>query len=239
MDWIFEPQAWVALVTLTAVEVVLGIDNIVFLSILVGRLPAGQQASARTLGLAGAMVSRILLLLGLSWIMRLTAPLFSVLGTEISGRDLILIAGGLFLLAKATKEIHHQLEEAHAPPEAKGRGSYWSIVAQVTVIDIVFSLDSVITAIGLASQVQVMVAAILLAIVVMMVFAGAVNRFIEKHPTIRMLALSFLLLIGMALVAEGLEIHIPKTSIYFAMAFSLGVEILNMRAAARKHRGRA
>jgi len=236
MDWIFEPQAWVALATLTAIEIVLGIDNIVFLSILVGRLPAGERASARLLGLAGAMGTRILLLLGLSWIMRLTAPLFSVFGTEISGRDLILIAGGLFLLGKSTKEIHHQLEEVHGLPKAKGRGGYWSVIAQVAIIDIVFSLDSVITAIGLANHVQVMILAIILAVVAMMIFAGAVNHFIEKHPTIRMLALSFLLLIGLALVSEGLDIHIPKTSIYFAMAFSLGVEFLNMRVGSRRTR---
>jgi len=229
MTWLAEPDAWIALVTLTAIEIVLGIDNIIFISILVGRLPEAVRARARTLGLAGAMITRILLLLSLTWIMRLTAPLFGVLGHEISGRDLILIAGGLFLLAKSTLEIHDKLE-GHGERARRGRGAtFWGVVTQILILDIVFSLDSVITAIGLADRIAVMVLAIVIAVAVMMAAAGAVNRFIERHPTIKILALSFLLLIGLALVGEGVDVHIPKSSIYFAMAFSVFVELLNLR----------
>ena len=236
MEWIAQPEAWIALFTLTAVEIVLGIDNIVFISILVGRLPREKQPKARFIGLAGAMVTRILLLLSLTWIMRLTAPLFSVFSNEISGRDLILIAGGLFLLAKSTLEIHDKLEGSEAgQPDAKAV-SFLSVITQVMILDIVFSLDSVITAIGLAKDVGVMILAIVIAVAVMMVSAGAVNRFIDKHPTVKMLALSFLLLIGLALVADGLDIHIPKSSIYFAMGFSIFVEMLNLRLRKRRER---
>ncbi len=229
MTWIFEPEAWIALATLTAIEIVLGIDNIIFISILVGKLPKERQPRARTLGLGGAMVMRILLLLSLTWIMRLTAPLFTVLAREISGRDLILIAGGLFLLAKSTLEIHEKLEGDEQHERGLRRASFWSVIIQILLLDIVFSLDSVITAIGLANQVAVMILAIVIAVGVMMVSAGAVSRFVDRHPTIRMLALSFLLLIGLALVAEGIDVHIPKGSIYFAMAFSVFVEMLNLR----------
>jgi predicted tellurium resistance membrane protein TerC len=229
MSWLSEPQAWIALGTLTAIEIVLGIDNIIFISILVGRLPESVRARARTLGLAGAMITRILLLLSLTWIMRLTAPLFSLLGREISGRDLILIAGGLFLLAKSTLEIHDKLEGQAEHGQAGRRATFWGVVAQILILDIVFSLDSVITAIGLADRVAVMVLAIVIAVGVMMAAAGAVNRFIERHPTVKILALSFLLLIGLALVGEGIDVHIPKSSIYFAMAFSVFVELLNLR----------
>jgi predicted tellurium resistance membrane protein TerC len=236
MSWVSDPQAWIALFTLTAIEIVLGIDNIIFISILVGRLPTAQQARARTLGLTGAMLTRILLLLSLTWIMRLTAPLFTILGNEISGRDLILLAGGLFLLAKSTLEIHEKLE-GHAENAGRGRvAKFWSVVVQILILDIVFSLDSVVTAIGLANHLPVMILAIIVAVGVMMVAAGAVNRFIERHPTIKMLALSFLLLIGLALIGEGLDVHIPKGSIYFAMAFSVFVELLNLKVRGKPER---
>jgi len=229
MDWIFQPEMWVALITLAAIEIVLGIDNIVFLSIMVGKLPEHQQKSARTLGLALAMLTRILLLVFLTAMMRLTKPLFALLGHDFSGRDLILLSGGLFLLAKSTFEIHDNLEglEGHKPRNAKG--SYLSVIIQIAILDIVFSLDSVITAIGLAREIGVMIVAIVVAVLFMMFLSGTVIRFIEKHPTLKMLALSFLLLIGMALIGDGLGMHIPKGYIYFAMAFSIMVEILNMK----------
>ncbi len=230
MEWLVDPQAWTALATLTAIEIVLGIDNIIFISILVAKLPASKRARARTVGLLAAMVMRILLLLSLTWIMRLTAPLFTVLGREISGRDLILIVGGLFLIAKSTMEIHDKLEGTeHARAKRIGAARFWPIIFQVLALDIVFSLDSVITAIGLADQVIVMVLAIVIAVLVMIVAAGPVDRFIERHPTFKILALSFLLLIGLALVAEGVDIHIPKGSIYFAMGFSVFIEFLNTK----------
>ncbi len=229
MEWITSPEAWVALATLTAVEIVLGIDNIIFISILAGKLPADQQRRARIVGLAAAMIMRVLLLLSIAWIMRLTAPLFAVLGTELSGRDLILIAGGLFLLAKSTIEIHDKLEGAEQKVGKRVVRSFAGVVAQIMALDIVFSLDSVITAIGLAKDVPVMILAIVIAVGVMMLASGVVHRFIESHPTLQMLALSFLLLIGLALVADGIDIHIPKNSIYFAMAFSTFVEMLNLR----------
>jgi predicted tellurium resistance membrane protein TerC len=229
VDWIVDPQAWVAFGTLTALEIVLGIDNIVFISILVGKLPPEHQARARFIGLSVAMLARILLLLSLTWVMRLTAPLITLLSTEVSGRDLILIGGGLFLLAKSTLEIHESLEGPEDRPPRRATSRFWSVLAQIVLLDIVFSLDSVITAIGLANQVAVMVLAIVIAVLVMMVSSGAISRFIDRHPTLKMLALSFLLLIGLALVAEGIDIHIPKSSIYFAMAFSVFVEVLNMR----------
>ncbi|MBK8637557.1 MAG: TerC family protein [Chromatiaceae bacterium] len=231
-DWIFLPEAWLALATLTALEIVLGIDNIIFLTILVGRLPEHQRQRGRVIGLALAMGTRIALLLSLAWMMKLVAPWFIILGHEISGRDLILILGGLFLLFKSTMEIHEAVEgpEAGEPSLAgKAGAGFVSIVVQIAIIDIVFSLDSVITAVGMASQVPVMVIAIVLAVGVMMFAAKTIGDFVDLHPTIKMLALSFLVLIGFALVGEGLGLHIPKGYIYFAMAFSLGVEMVNMR----------
>jgi predicted tellurium resistance membrane protein TerC len=229
MEWITEPQAWIALITLTALEVVLGIDNIVFISVLTGRLPEDQRHRGRMIGLALAMIMRIVLLLFLAWIVKLTAPLFTIFGNEISGRDLILIIGGLFLLAKATHEIHHNLEGEEEHDEVKVHASMGSVLFQIMLLDIVFSLDSVITAVGMADHVQVMVIAIVLAVGFMMVFAKPIGDFVEQHPTVKMLALSFLLLVGMALVADGLEFHIPKGYIYFAMGFSVFVEMLNLR----------
>jgi predicted tellurium resistance membrane protein TerC len=248
MEWLADPNAWVALVTLTALEIVLGIDNIIFITVLVGRLPEEQRNLARTLGLALAMGTRILLLLSLAWIMTLTAPLFATPGLPslklpslgISGRDLILLGGGLFLLWKSVHEIHNSLEgEAdEADGEAK-RPSFLSVLIQIAIIDIVFSLDSVITAVGLADQVAVMVIAIVLAVAVMMFAARAIGEFVDRHPTIKMLALSFLILVGFALVAEGLDFHVPKGYIYFAMAFSVAVEMLNIRMRARAAVARA
>ncbi len=229
MEWIAQPQAWVALATLTALEIVLGIDNIVFISVLVGRLPQEQRNRARTLGLAMAMVTRILLLLTLTWIMTLTAPIFTVFSTEISGRDIILLAGGLFLLAKSTQEIHVSLEGTHDTSKTKVARSFLSVLIQIAILDMVFSLDSVITAVGLADHIPVMILAIVIAVLVMMLSARVIGDFVDSHPTIKMLALSFLLLVGFSLVGEGLALHIPKGYIYFAMAFSLGVEILNLK----------
>jgi predicted tellurium resistance membrane protein TerC len=229
MEWLFEPQAWVALITLTALEIVLGIDNIVFISILVGRLPAHQRQRARILGLSLAMIARILLLLSLVWVMGLTKPLFSVFAEEISGRDIILVAGGLFLLAKSTMEIHHALEGAESGGRAPAVASFASVLVQIALIDIVFSLDSVITAVGLAKHVPVMVLAIVIAVLVMMWAARPISDFVDAHPTVKVLALSFLVLIGVALIAEGLEFHIPKGYIYFAMAYALVVEMLNLK----------
>jgi predicted tellurium resistance membrane protein TerC len=229
MELLFDPSAWAALVTLTALEIVLGIDNIIFLSILVAKLPPHQQHSARLLGLGFAMVTRILLLLSLTWVMRLSNPLFELFGQEISGRDLILLFGGLFLIAKATMEIHSALEGEEQATLGRAATSYLGVIVQIGIIDIVFSLDSVITAVGLAQHVPVMVAAIVIAVLVMMFAAKAVGEFVDQHPTVKMLALSFLILIGMALVGEAGELHIPKGYIYFAMAFSVVVEMLNMR----------
>jgi predicted tellurium resistance membrane protein TerC len=230
MSWLTNPEMWIALVTLLALEIVLGIDNIVFISILSGKLPEEQRARARSLGLALAMITRILLLLSLSWIIRLTAPLFSVLGQEVSGRDLILILGGLFLMAKSTHEIHTKLEgeEEHGGP-ARRRAVFGWVIVQILLLDIVFSLDSVITAVGMVSEIGVMITAVVLAVIFMLVFAGPISAFVERHPTIKMLALSFLILIGVTLILEGLHRHIPKGYIYFAMAYSVGVEMLNLR----------
>jgi predicted tellurium resistance membrane protein TerC len=230
MDWLTRPETWVALATLTALEIVLGIDNIIFIAILSARLPAAVQNRARMIGLTIAMVTRVLLLLSITWIMRLTAPLFELAGRDFSGRDLILIAGGLFLLAKSTLEIHEKLEgEEHHHSAGKGRVRFGAVVFQIVLLDLVFSLDSVITAIGLAKEVGVMIAAVIIAIIFMMVFSKSISDFVDRHPTIRMLALSFLILIGVSLVGEGLEFHIPKGYIYFAMAFSVGVEMLNLK----------
>jgi predicted tellurium resistance membrane protein TerC len=228
-ELIRDPEAWIALVTLTMLEVVLGIDNIIFISILAGKLPHAQQARARTTGPAVAMLSRLALLFSLTWIMRLTAPIFSIAGRDISGRDMILIAGGLFLLAKNTHEIHLRLEGAEELERSASPTSFASVVVQVMLLDLVFSLDSVITAIGMVDEIAIMVAAVVIAVVLMMLFAGAVAAFVHRRPTVKMLALSFLLMIGVALVAEGFGQHIPKGYIYFAMAFSLMVEMLNQR----------
>jgi len=229
MDWITDPQIWIAFVTLFALEVVLGIDNIIFISILAGKLPPAEQPRARTLGLGLAMGTRILLLLSIAWMARLTAPIVTVGDYALSGRDLILLVGGLFLIAKSTFEIHDKLEGAEGHKSAKVRARFGAVLVQIALLDIVFSLDSVITAVGMVQQVAVMVAAVIAAIVVMMLFAGPVSAFVERHPTIKVLALSFLILIGTSLVAEGLHFHIPKGYVYFAMAFSVGVEMLNLR----------
>jgi predicted tellurium resistance membrane protein TerC len=231
-----DPQVWLAFLTLTALEIVLGIDNIIFISILVGRLPPEQRTRGRTFGLALAMITRILLLLSITWVMGLSAELFSIMGRGVSGRDLILFGGGLFLLAKSTLEIHHSLEgeaEGEQQREAKGKASFMSIITQIAIIDIVFSLDSVITAVGMAEHVEVMIAAVVVAVLMMMFLAGPIGDFVDRHPTIKMLALSFLILIGVALIGEGLGFHIPKGYIYFAMAFSVIVEILNMQVRKR------
>jgi len=231
MELLADPNVWVAFATLTALEIVLGIDNIVFISILAGRLPASQRQRARMIGLSLALGMRVLLLLSIAWIMGLTRPLFELLGNEVSWRDIILIAGGLFLLAKSVFEIHDSLEIEHE--EEKGgsvaTATMGAVIVQIALLDMVFSLDSVITAVGLADHVEVMIAAIVVAIAVMMVAAGPVGRFVDEHPTVKMLALSFLTLIGVVLIAEGMEFHIPKGYVYFAMGFSLVVEMLNLR----------
>jgi predicted tellurium resistance membrane protein TerC len=229
MEQLSSPEIWIALLTLTSLEIVLGIDNVIFISILAGKLPAEQQKRARTTGLALAMITRVLLLFSLAWIARLTNPLFTTLGQEISGRDLILLGGGLFLLAKATYEIHHKLEgdDDHGP--ARAAASFGAVIAQILVLDIVFSLDSVITAVGMANDLWVMIAAVIIAVIVMMASAGSISAFVDRHPTVKMLALSFLLLIGTSLIAEGLGQHISKGYIYFAMGFSVFVEMLNLR----------
>jgi predicted tellurium resistance membrane protein TerC len=229
MEWLSDPQAWAALATLTALEIVLGIDNIIFISILVSRLPVHQRPKARVLGLGLAMGTRLLLLASLAWVMGLTAPLFTALGQEISGRDLILLGGGLFLLVKSTSEIHASLEGTEESPRHAAVASFAGVLAQIAVIDIIFSLDSVITAVGLAQDLAVMAIAIVISVLVMMYAARAISEFVERHPTVKMLALAFLILVGTALMAEGLEFHIPKGYIYFAMAFSVSVEMLNLR----------
>jgi predicted tellurium resistance membrane protein TerC len=239
MEWLTNPEIWVAFFTLTALEIVLGIDNIIMISILVSRMPKAMQPRTRFFGLALAMVTRILLLLSITWVMRLTADLFHVFGQGISGRDLILFFGGLFLLYKSSTEIYHGLEgeeEDSDEPKAKG-GSFISTIVQIAIIDIVFSLDSVITAVGMVQHVPVMVAAIIVAVLVMMLAAGGISSFIDKHPSLKMLALSFLIVVGTVLIAESFEIHVPKGYVYFAMAFSLAVEAINIRmrtAAVRK-----
>ena len=233
MSWLFEPEALVALFTLTTLEIVLGIDNIVFITILVEKLPEAQRQRARVIGLSLAMGMRIVLLFCLGWVMRLEGTLFTLLGNEISGRDVILILGGLFLLAKSTREIHDKMAFAEHANRPGGVETFGAVLAQIALLDMIFSLDSVITAIGMAKQIEVMVTAVVLAVGVMMVFAGAIGRFIEARPTLQVLALSFLLLIGMALIADGLDLHIPKGYLYFAMAFSTFVEVINLRSTRR------
>lgn len=229
MDWLAQPETWIAFATLVILELVLGVDNVIFISILVGKLPATQQAQARNLGLALAVISRILLLFSISWVIGLTAPLFTVLEYEISGRDIILILGGLFLLGKSTHEIHQKLEGAEGHASARVYPSFASIIFQILLLDVVFSLDSVITAVGMVDQLGIMVASVIIAAAIMIVSANAIGSFVDRHPTIKMLALSFLLLIGFTLIVEGLHQHIPKGYIYFAMAFSIFVELLNLR----------
>jgi predicted tellurium resistance membrane protein TerC len=239
MEWILDPQMWIGLLTLTALEIVLGIDNIVFISIVAGRLPDKSQKKARLLGLALAMIMRVLLLLTLSWIMRLTEPLFAVGNFGVSGRALILIAGGLFLLAKSTREIHHRIEGGDEHGTGAIRASFSAVLLQIVLLDAVFSLDSVITAVGMVDEIAVMIIAVILAVAVMMIFAEPISRFIDRHPTMKMLALSFVLLIGVNLIGEGLGFHIPKGYTYFAMGYSLLVEILNLKVRKRKRSGLA
>ena len=229
MTWITDPQVWISLVTLTALEIVLGIDNIIFISILTGKLPLEQQARARQTGLMLALITRIALLCSLAWMVKLTAPLLEILGFALSGRDLILLGGGLFLIVKSTMEIHEKLEGAEAGAGPQGRARFSAIIGQILLLDIVFSLDSVITAIGMANNLGVMIAAVVIALLVMLKYAGAVSDFVHHHPTLKMLALTFLLLIGVTLVAEGTHQHVNKGYIYFAMAFSFAVELLNLR----------
>jgi predicted tellurium resistance membrane protein TerC len=241
MEWLSNPEIWISLVTLTVLEIVLGIDNIIFISIMASKLPAEQQKKARQVGLALAMITRVLLLLSLTWIMQLTSPLFNMaswVGLDsgewyekmaISGRDLILIVGGLFLIYKSTREIHDKLEGDEHAVETKTAVTFSGVIFQILLLDIVFSLDSVITAVGMADHIWVMISAVIIAVIVMMVSAGSISNFVNKHPTVKMLALSFLLLIGVSLLAEGLDQHIPKGYIYFAMAFSVLVEMLNLK----------
>jgi len=229
MDWLLDPQAWVALVVLIALEIVLGVDNVIFISILAGRLPKRERAKARTLGLGLACITRILLLLSLAWMTRLTAPLFSIFGNEISGRDLVLIGGGLFLLWKSTHEIHQKLEGEEGHVATKVRASFNMVLVQILLLDVVFSLDSVITAVGMANRVEIMVAAIIISVIFMIFSSGPTSAFVERHPTVKVLALSFLMLIGLALILDGFDRHIPKGYIYFAMAFSFFVEMINLR----------
>jgi predicted tellurium resistance membrane protein TerC len=230
LEWMSDPGAWVALATLTAIEIVLGVDNIVFISILVGRLPAAARQRARIAGLALAMATRILLLLALAWVMGLSAELFEVAGRGVSGRDMILFAGGLFLLWKSVHEIHRSLEGDHALAPSRPSAAFWVVLAQIAVLDIVFSLDSVITAVGLVDELPVMVLAIVIAVLVMMFAARPLGAFVDRHPTVKMLALSFLVLIGFTLIAESFGVRVPKGYVYFAMAFSVAVELLNLRA---------
>jgi len=229
MAWIVTPEGWIALITLTALEIVLGIDNVVFLSILAGKLPPAQQPRARRVGLGLAMLMRIALLASLAWVIRLTSPLFALFGRPLSGRDLILILGGLFLMAKSTREIHERLEGQTGHASARTPPTFGAVILQIVLLDVVFSLDSVITAVGMARDLGVMIAAVVIAVAVMMVSAGQIAAFVNRHPTVKMLALSFLLLIGLALLADGFGQHISKGYVYFAMGFSVFVEMLNLR----------
>ena len=239
MDWITQPEIWIALLTLTVLEIVLGIDNVVFISILASKLPKPSQKRARQIGLALAMITRILLLLSISWIIRLTAPLFAVFGHEVSGRDLILLAGGLFLLAKATHEIHHRLEGDGADEDTAAQATFGAVVLQIMLLDVVFSLDSVITAVGMVDEVAVMIAAVVISVIVMMISVEGISAFVDRHPTVKMLALSFLMLIGVMLIAESFHTHIPKGYVYFAMGFSVFVEALNIRVSRHSKTDRA
>jgi predicted tellurium resistance membrane protein TerC len=234
MVWITEPEAWIALLTLTVLEIVLGVDNIIFISILVGRLPETQRNRARTLGLALAMVSRIVLLLSITWVMRLTEPIFTLFSNAISGRDLILLVGGLFLLGKSTHEIHNSLEGPEEGTQQTKTAGFAGVLIQIALLDIIFSLDSVITAVGLARHLQVMIIAVVISVLVMMASARALGAFVDRHPTVKMLALSFLILVGVTLLGEGLDLHLPRGYVYFAMAFSVTVELLNLRLRARR-----
>jgi predicted tellurium resistance membrane protein TerC len=238
MEWLTQPSAWIALITLVILELVLGVDNVIFISILAGKLPKDQQSRARTTGISLAVITRILLLLSLKWIISLDRPFFTLplFDIGISGHDLILIAGGLFLLWKSTHEIHQKLEGVEGEASAKVAGSFWSVIVQIMLLDIVFSLDSVITAVGMVDEIAIMIVAVIVAAGVMIFTAGPISRFVEDHPTIKMLALSFLLMIGFTLIVEGFHQHIPKGYIYFAMAFSVGVELLNLRLRARAER---
>lgn len=233
MDWITDIEMWIALLTLTSLEIVLGIDNIVFISILAGKLPQESQAKARQVGLGLAMIMRIGLLLSLAWIIRLTTPLFTIFDQAISGRDIILLVGGLFLLGKATYEIHDKLEGSSGESGKKVEATFSSVIIQIVLLDLVFSLDSVITAVGMVEAVEVMVAAVVIAVIVMLLSVNSISEFVDRHPTVKILALSFLLLIGVSLIAEGLDQHIPKGYIYFAMGFSVFVEMLNLRLATK------
>jgi predicted tellurium resistance membrane protein TerC len=234
MEWLTDPQIWIAFVTLVALELVLGIDNIVFISILAGKLPGDQPKTARLVGLSLAMVMRIALLFSLSWIIGLTAPLVEFFGVELSGRDLILIAGGFFLLAKSTHEIHQKLEGDEGEASARVRASFAGVIVQILLLDIVFSLDSVLTAIGMVSQIEIMIAAVVISVIFMMLFSGVISDFVQRHPTVKMLALSFLLLIGVTLIVDGFHQHIPRGYIYFSMGFSVFVEMLNLRLRRRR-----
>jgi len=234
VEWLSNPDAWIGLVTLVVMEVVLGVDNVVFISILAGKLPTDQQARARQMGLALALIMRIVMLLMVSWISQVTTPLFSVLGQDVSGRDLILLIGGVFLIAKATHEIHDRLEGETGHASAKVAPSFTAVIAQILVLDVVFSLDSVITAVGLVDHTSIMVIAIVIAVGVMMVAAKPIGDFVDENPTFKMLALSFLLMIGLTLMVEGFDVHVPKGYIYFAMFFSVMVEVLNMQVRKRK-----
>jgi predicted tellurium resistance membrane protein TerC len=229
MDWLADPQIWIAFLTLTLLELVLGIDNVIFISILSGKLPTEQQPRARFIGLSLALVMRIILLFSLTWVMGLVEPLFTIFRQEVSGRDMILLIGGLFLIAKSTHEIHGSLEGEEGEQSRKVFPGFTGVIIQIMLLDIVFSLDSVITAVGMVSNLWIMIAAVVVSIIAMMLFAGPIGAFVQRHPTIKMLALSFLLLIGVTLIAEGMHQHIPKGYIYFAMAFSVAVEALNMR----------
>jgi predicted tellurium resistance membrane protein TerC len=234
MEWLANPDTWIAFLTLCALEIVLGIDNIVFISILTNKLPAEEQEKGRRLGLMLALLMRLGLLFSISWMMQLTEPLFGILGVEVSGRDIILILGGLFLIYKSVKEIHHKVEEADEGPEAPKKASFASVVGQIILIDLVFSLDSVITAVGMVDRIEIMIAAVVVSMVVMLAAAGPISRFVNNHPAIKILALAFLILIGVALLGQGLDFDIPKGYIYFAMAFALAVEMVNIRLNTRK-----